>query len=136
MDDCATKILVIKRLPREDKLMLRFLIRRSMDHAPGRYFKSGQTVATTVASPSDSAVELHEFSDTSQLAMSAGMYIAARSPSTSTTHAVLDCLKMRIALLKRLKRSRSRLEFTAAPLLSALVKAIHLWTDSQVTLMR
>lgn len=90
---------------------------------------------------SDSAVELHGFSDASQLAMAAVVYLSVHNPTGATISFV--CSKTKVAPLKRL--SIPRLELTAALLLSRLihyvqatlkvdVKATHLWTDSLVTL--
>ncbi|XP_011858176.1 PREDICTED: uncharacterized protein LOC105555744 [Vollenhovia emeryi] len=90
---------------------------------------------------SDSQVELHGFSDASQLAMAAVIYISVHD-STGATFSLV-CSKTKVTLLKRL--SIPRLELTAALLLSRLmqyvkatlnmdVTATHMWTDSLVTL--
>ncbi|XP_012524189.2 uncharacterized protein LOC105829693 [Monomorium pharaonis] len=90
---------------------------------------------------SNSTVELHGFSDASQLAMAAAVYISVHSSAGTTISLV--CSKTKVAPLKRL--SIPRLELTAALLLSRLmqyvqatlkrdVTATHLWTDSLVTL--
>lgn len=91
---------------------------------------------------SDSTIELHGFSDASQLAMSAVVYIVTNSPSTGAKSALV-CAKTKVAPLKQL--TIPRLELTAAVLLAKLigqtqrtlqlpVTSTHLWTDSQVTL--
>ena len=59
----------------------------------------------------DSTVEIHGFSDASQLAMSAVIYLVVHSPSTGAI-STLVCSKTRVAPLKRL--TISRLELTAA----------------------
>ncbi|XP_011858796.1 PREDICTED: uncharacterized protein LOC105556325, partial [Vollenhovia emeryi] len=90
---------------------------------------------------SDSQVELHGFSDASQLAMAAVIYISVHDSDGATFSLV--CSKTKVAPLKRL--SIPRLELTAALLLSRLmqyvtatlnmdVTATHMWTDSLVTL--
>ncbi|XP_011883612.1 PREDICTED: uncharacterized protein LOC105570777, partial [Vollenhovia emeryi] len=90
---------------------------------------------------SDSQVELHGFSDASQLAMAAAVYISVHDSNGATFSLV--CSKTKVAPLKRL--SIPRLELTAALLLSRLmqyveatlnmdVTATHMWTDSLVTL--
>ncbi|XP_071581073.1 uncharacterized protein [Temnothorax nylanderi] len=90
---------------------------------------------------STSSVEFHGFSDASQLAMAAVVYITVRSSNGATISLV--CSKTKVAPLKRL--TIPRLELSAALLLSRLmqyvqatlklnVTAIHLWTDSVVTL--
>ncbi|XP_071576020.1 uncharacterized protein [Temnothorax nylanderi] len=90
---------------------------------------------------STSSVEFHGFSDASQLAMAAVVYITVRSSNGATISLV--CSKTKGAPLKRL--TIPRLELSAALLLSRLmqyvqatlklnVTAIHLWTDSVVTL--
>ncbi|XP_076549217.1 uncharacterized protein LOC143306777 [Osmia lignaria lignaria] len=91
----------------------------------------------------NSTVELHGFSDASQLAMAAVIYITVFSPSTDHKVTSLVCSKTKVAPLKRL--TIPRLELTAALILAKLLKyvqanlklniaTIHLWTDSQVTL--
>ncbi|XP_071578918.1 uncharacterized protein [Temnothorax nylanderi] len=90
---------------------------------------------------STSSVEFHGFSDASQLAMAAVVYITVRSSNGATISLV--CSKTKVAPLKRL--TIPRLELSAALLLSRLMRyvqatlklnvtAIHLWTDSVVTL--
>ncbi|XP_043276054.1 uncharacterized protein [Venturia canescens] len=91
----------------------------------------------------NSTVELHGFSDASQLAMSAVVYIVSHSPSTGAKSSLV-CAKTKVAPIKPL--TIPRLELTAALLLSKLIKhtqatlqlpitSTHLWTDSQVALM-
>nr|XP_034194882.1 uncharacterized protein LOC117611094 [Osmia lignaria] len=91
----------------------------------------------------NSTVELHGFSDASQLAMAAVIYITVFSPSTDLKVTSLVCSKTKVAPLKKL--TIPRLELTAALILAKLLKyvqanlklniaTIHLWTDSQVTL--
>ncbi|XP_071573941.1 uncharacterized protein [Temnothorax nylanderi] len=90
---------------------------------------------------STSSVEFHGFSDASQLAMAAVVYVTVHGSNGATISLV--CSKTKVAPLKRL--TIPRLELTAALLLSRLmqnvqatlklnVTAIHLWTDSVVTL--
>ncbi|XP_071579859.1 uncharacterized protein [Temnothorax nylanderi] len=90
---------------------------------------------------STSSVEFHGFSDASQLAMAAVVYITVRGSNGATI--LLVCSKTKVAQLKRL--TIPKLELTAALLLSRLMRyvqatlklnvtAIHLWTDSVVTL--
>ncbi|XP_011858208.1 PREDICTED: uncharacterized protein LOC105555775 [Vollenhovia emeryi] len=90
---------------------------------------------------SDSQVELHGFSDASQLAMAAVIYISVHDSNGATFSLV--CSKTKVAPLKRL--SIPRLELTAVLLLSRLmqyvkatlnmdVTATHMWTESLVTL--
>ena len=92
---------------------------------------------------SSSIVELHGFSDASQLAMAAVIYLTVTSPSTAHKVSTLVCSKTKVAPLKKL--TIPRLELTAALMLAKLMKyvqatlqlniaTIHLWTDSQVTL--
>ncbi|XP_046746410.1 uncharacterized protein LOC124411360 [Diprion similis] len=91
---------------------------------------------------SDSTVELHGFSDASQFAMAAVVYLVVHSPSTGANVSLI-CSKTKVSPLKRL--TIPRLELTAALLLSTLIHHVcatlnmnitktHLWTDSQVTL--
>ncbi|XP_011496534.1 PREDICTED: uncharacterized protein LOC105361126 [Ceratosolen solmsi marchali] len=88
-----------------------------------------------------SSTELHGFSDASQLAMAAVIYLTVHNASEQQT--ILICSKTKVAPLKRL--SIPRLELTAALLLSKLtqyirntlnmeITATHLWTDSRVAL--
>ena len=90
-----------------------------------------------------STVELHGFSDASQLAMAAVIYIIVSSPSTAHKVSTLACSKTKVAPLKKL--TIPRLELTAALMLAKLTKYIqatlqlnisttHLWTDSQISL--
>ncbi|XP_011503348.1 PREDICTED: uncharacterized protein LOC105366554 [Ceratosolen solmsi marchali] len=88
-----------------------------------------------------STIELHGFSDASQLAMSAVIYVSAHeSDDVKTT---LVCSKTKVAPLKPM--TIPRLELTAVLLLSKLMryvqaklkmdlKATYMWTDSRVTL--
>ncbi|XP_011860220.1 PREDICTED: uncharacterized protein LOC105557568 [Vollenhovia emeryi] len=89
----------------------------------------------------NSSVELHGFSDASQLAMAAVIYIFVHDSNGASISLV--CSKTKVAPLKRL--SIPRLELTAALLLSRLMQYVkatlnmdvtstHLWTDSLVTL--
>ncbi|XP_071578375.1 uncharacterized protein [Temnothorax nylanderi] len=90
---------------------------------------------------STSSVEFHGFSDASQLAMAAVVFITVHGSNGATISLV--CSKTKVAPLKRL--TIPRLELTAALLLSRLmqyvqatlklnVTATHLLTDSVVTL--
>ncbi|XP_046145616.1 uncharacterized protein LOC123988902 [Osmia bicornis bicornis] len=92
---------------------------------------------------SNSIVEIHGFSDASQLAMAAVIYITVSSPSNDSMTSLV-CSKTKVAPLKRL--TIPRLELSAALLLAKLtkyvqstlkvkIKATHLWTDSQVSLI-
>ncbi|XP_046145460.1 uncharacterized protein LOC123988755 [Osmia bicornis bicornis] len=92
---------------------------------------------------SNSIVEIHGFSDASQLAMAAVIYITVSSPSNDSMTSLV-CFKTKVAPLKRL--TIPRLELSAALLLAKLTKyvqstlkvkinATHLWTDSQVSLI-
>lgn len=89
-----------------------------------------------------STIELHGFSDASQFAMAAVIYMVVLTPSRGAKTPFI-CSKTKVAPLKRL--TIPRLELTAALLLAKLMKhvhatfkmdirRIHLWTDSQVTL--
>ncbi|XP_032673063.1 uncharacterized protein LOC116844967 [Odontomachus brunneus] len=89
------------------------------------------------------SVELHGFSDASNLAMAAAVYLRVTS-SESLTTTQLVCAKTKVAPLKRL--TIPRLELTAALLLVRLMThvkralefseiPVFLWTDSSVTLM-
>ncbi|XP_071576903.1 uncharacterized protein [Temnothorax nylanderi] len=91
---------------------------------------------------SSSIVDLHGFSDASQFAMAAVIYLTAYTPSTGTQSTFI-CSKTKVAPLKRL--TIPRLELTAALLLAKLMKHVlatltmdirdkYLWTDSQATL--
>ncbi|XP_070171151.1 uncharacterized protein [Polyergus mexicanus] len=84
-------------------------------------------------------VELHGFSDASQLAMAAAVYIKVTHHMTESI-ITLVCVKTKVAPLKRL--TIPRLELTAAVLLSRLISyvqrtlelaevPIYLWTDHQ-----
>ncbi|XP_024887121.1 uncharacterized protein LOC112464394, partial [Temnothorax curvispinosus] len=90
---------------------------------------------------STSTVGFHGFSDASQLAMAAVVFITVHGSNGATISLV--CSKTKVAPLKRL--TIPRLELTAALLLSRLmqyvqatlmlnVTATHLWTDSVVIL--
>lgn len=87
-------------------------------------------------------IELHGFSDASNLAMAAVIYVKVIT-SSDDVHINLICAKTKVAPLKRL--TIPRLELTAALMLSRLISRIHhtlelsqcptfLWTDSAVTL--
>ncbi|XP_015127131.1 uncharacterized protein LOC107048476 [Diachasma alloeum] len=89
----------------------------------------------------DSVVEVHGFSDASQVAMSAVIYLKVLNKGKSQL--TLVCSKTKVAPLKRL--TIPRLELTAALLLAKLTKYVkdqlnltnattYLWTDSSVTL--
>ncbi|XP_029054586.2 uncharacterized protein LOC114881867 [Osmia bicornis bicornis] len=91
----------------------------------------------------NSTVEIHGFSDASQLAMAAVIYITVSSRSSNSMKSLV-CSKTKVAPLKRL--TIPRLELSAALLLAKLTKyvqstlkvkinATHLWTDSQVSLI-
>ncbi|XP_044014010.1 uncharacterized protein LOC122856403 [Aphidius gifuensis] len=91
---------------------------------------------------SDTVIDLHGFSDASQLAMAAAIYLTVYTPSNGA-ETTLVCSKTKVAPLKRI--TIPRLELTAALLLAKLVthtqtqlqfkiRSIHLWTDSTVTL--
>ncbi|CAB0036794.1 unnamed protein product [Trichogramma brassicae] len=91
---------------------------------------------------SDATIQLHGFSDASQFAMSAVLYIRVHSQVTGYSSHFL-CSKTKVAPLKNL--SIPKLELSAAHLLAKLTQHIldtfhfhvhstHLWTDSQVTL--
>ena len=84
---------------------------------------------------------LHGFSDASQKAMAAVLYIKSKSLTAGSTSSFLIS-KTKVAPLKRL--SIPRLELGAAVLLTKLAKHvldtsklpilyIHLWTDAKVT---
>ncbi|XP_034945020.1 uncharacterized protein [Chelonus insularis] len=87
-----------------------------------------------------SIIELHGFSDASQLAMSAVVYILTRHNDQVTT--TLLCSKTKVAPLKRL--TIPRLELSAAVLLTKLLSQCittlqletapcYMWTDSTIT---
>ncbi|XP_011313314.1 uncharacterized protein [Fopius arisanus] len=89
----------------------------------------------------DSIVEVHGFSDASQVAMSAVVYLKIFNGDKQDV--TLVCSKTKVAPLKRL--TIPRLELTAALLLAKLTKYVkdqlnltnattYLWTDSSVTL--
>ncbi|XP_043288839.1 uncharacterized protein [Venturia canescens] len=91
---------------------------------------------------SDSTVEIHGFSDASQLAMGAVVYVRVTGPGKSTRTALV-CSKTKVAPIKRL--TIPRLELAAALLVAKLAKyvrdtlqlrdsRVYLWTDSTVTL--
>ncbi|XP_071579349.1 uncharacterized protein [Temnothorax nylanderi] len=70
---------------------------------------------------SSSIVDLHGFSDASQFAMAAVIYLTAYTPSTGTQSTFI-CSKTKVAPLKRL--TIPRLELTAALLLAKLMKHV------------
>ncbi|XP_070529629.1 uncharacterized protein [Cardiocondyla obscurior] len=70
---------------------------------------------------SDSTVEFHKFSDASQLALTAVIYVITNSPSTRPTSAFV-CSKTKLAPLKRL--TIPRLKLTATLLLARLMKYV------------
>ncbi|XP_034934693.1 uncharacterized protein [Chelonus insularis] len=89
-----------------------------------------------------STVELHGFSDASQAAMAAVVYIRATHPDHRTCSTIV-CSKSKVAPLK--KMSIPRLELTTALLLARLITYVRnnldiqptqlvCWTDSSVTL--
>ncbi|XP_034944944.1 uncharacterized protein [Chelonus insularis] len=89
-----------------------------------------------------STVELHGFSDASQAAMAAVVYIRTTHPDHGTCSTIV-CSKSKVAPLK--KMSIPRLELTAALLLARLITYVRnnldiqptqlvCWTDSSVTL--
>ncbi|XP_043288383.1 uncharacterized protein [Venturia canescens] len=91
---------------------------------------------------SDSTVGIHGFSDASQLAMGAVVYVRVTGPGKSTRTALV-CSKTKVAPIKRL--TIPRLELAAALLVAKLAKyvrdtlqlrdsRVYLWTDSTVTL--
>ncbi|XP_034944084.1 uncharacterized protein [Chelonus insularis] len=89
-----------------------------------------------------STVEIHGFSDASQLAMAAAIYLKINSPSTGPK-ITLICAETKVAPIKQI--TIPRLELTAALILAKLTKyvratlhrvnihSIHLWTDSSIT---
>ncbi|XP_036148457.1 uncharacterized protein LOC118647518 [Monomorium pharaonis] len=88
------------------------------------------------------AIELHGFSDASQLAMAAVVYVKVSS-ETEETSLSLICAKTKVAPLKRM--TIPRLDLTAAVMVSRLLLKVqrtlnltdcptYLWTDSAVTL--
>lgn len=87
-------------------------------------------------------IEIYRFSDASQLAMAAAVFLRVISKNNEIS-VTLVCSKTKVAPLKRL--TISRLELTAALLLTRLVThvqqalelsevPVYLWTDSSVTL--
>ncbi|XP_057339370.1 uncharacterized protein LOC130676878 [Microplitis mediator] len=97
-----------------------------------------------IHSSTNSALEIHGFSDASQLAMAAAVFIKVL-PTARTQRAkvTLLCSKTKVAPLKPL--TIPRLELTAAHMLAKLVKhcqttlnyshvPTYLWTDSSITL--
>ncbi|XP_057324217.1 uncharacterized protein LOC130666910 [Microplitis mediator] len=89
-----------------------------------------------------STTEIHGFSDASQLAMAAAVFIKVHTPAHGVRVTLL-CSKTKAAPLKRL--TIARLELTAAHMLAKLTKhcqstlnltqsPIYLWTDSTITL--
>ncbi|XP_076659886.1 uncharacterized protein LOC143363168 [Halictus rubicundus] len=94
------------------------------------------------ASLDSDALELHGFSDASNHAMGAVVYLRARRDDDTISVAIMSA-KTRVAPLKRV--TIPRLELTAALILSRLVAhvrealdrrcvPVHLWTDSSVAL--
>ncbi|XP_043276074.1 uncharacterized protein [Venturia canescens] len=90
------------------------------------------------------SVELHGFSDASQLAMGAAVYVRVSGAGNQTTVSLV-CPKTKVTPIKRL--TIPRLELAAAVLLAKLThhvqnvlglddSRVHLWTDSMVTLTR
>ncbi|XP_043267662.1 uncharacterized protein [Venturia canescens] len=88
------------------------------------------------------SVELHGFSDASQLAMGAAVYVRVSSAGDQTTVSLV-CAKTKVAPITRL--TIPRLELAAAVLLAKLThhvqnvlglddSRVYLWTDSMVTL--
>ncbi|XP_043267674.1 uncharacterized protein [Venturia canescens] len=88
------------------------------------------------------SVELHAFSDASQLAMGAAVYVRVSGAGNQTTVSLV-CAKTKVAPIKRL--TIPRLELAAAVLLAKLThhvqnvlglddSRVYLWTDSMVTL--
>ncbi|XP_043279575.1 uncharacterized protein [Venturia canescens] len=88
------------------------------------------------------SVELHGFSDASQLAMGAAVYVRVSGAGNQTTVSLV-CAKTKVAPIKRL--TIPRLELAAAVLLAKLThhvqnvlglddSRVYLWTDSMVTL--
>ena len=91
--------------------------------------------------PQSTRIEIHGFSDTSQLAMSAVVYLKVTSGNNSTVSLV--CSRTKVAHLKPV--SIPQLELTAAALLIRLSRyvittlnltncTLYLWSDSSVTL--
>ncbi|XP_074100586.1 uncharacterized protein LOC141528440 [Cotesia typhae] len=88
------------------------------------------------------SIQLHGFSDASQLAMAAVVYLRI-TDHTGNSKVTLVCSKTRVAPIKRL--TIPRLELSAAVLLAQLIRhtqstlelqnnPVFLWTDSSVTL--
>ncbi|XP_057329918.1 uncharacterized protein LOC130670521 [Microplitis mediator] len=93
--------------------------------------------------PNSSGIEIHGFSDASQAAMSAVLYLRVCLPGEQTIISLI-CSKTKVAPLKRL--TIPRLELSAALLLSRLASHVssmpqlshvptYLWTDSSTTLV-
>ncbi|XP_070168305.1 uncharacterized protein [Polyergus mexicanus] len=112
------------------------------------HFRSELSDLTSITIPRwmsltpSATVELHGFSDASQLAMAAAVYIKV-TPHMTESIITLVCAKTKVAPLKRL--TIPRLELTAAVLLSRLISyvqrtlefaeiPIYLWTDSSGSL--
>ncbi|XP_070155808.1 uncharacterized protein [Polyergus mexicanus] len=112
------------------------------------HFRSELSALTSITIPRwmsltpSATVELHGFSDASQLAMAAAVYIKVTHHMTEPI-ITLVCAKTKVAPLKRL--TIPRLELTAAVLLSRLISyvqrtlelaevPIYLWMDSSVSL--
>ncbi|XP_018377652.1 PREDICTED: uncharacterized protein LOC108770515 [Trachymyrmex cornetzi] len=88
------------------------------------------------------SIQLHGFSDASQLAMAAGVYVRVETPDFEIRVNIV-CAKTKVAPLKKL--TIPRLELNAALMLSRLMttvqtalaledKPIFMWTDSSVVL--
>lgn len=89
----------------------------------------------------DNPCEIHGFSDASQQALAAVVYVVSKDASDKT-QTILLCSKSKVAPIKRL--TIPRLELSAAVLLTKLVHyalqkfeikkpSVHLWTDSAIT---
>ncbi|XP_015113972.1 uncharacterized protein LOC107039047 [Diachasma alloeum] len=100
------------------------------------------TIPRWIGLLTDSVMEIHGFSDASQLAMSAVVYLKVFNKNEEL-RIILVCSNTKVASLKRL--TIPRLVLTAALLLAKLVKYVqeqlnltntttYLWTDSSVTL--
>ncbi|XP_011883974.1 PREDICTED: uncharacterized protein LOC105571113, partial [Vollenhovia emeryi] len=163
-DDCTTKIVGLKWLPQENTLAFSTRNSRTEGAVAAQVIQWDDPLASQLSTRwlilreeltdlikfsiptwfntwSNSSVELQGFSDASQLAKTAVVYISVHDSTGSTISLV--CSKTKVAPLKQL--SIPRLELTAALLLSRLmqyvratlnmdVTATHLWTESLVTL--
>ncbi|XP_043474380.1 uncharacterized protein LOC122506331 [Leptopilina heterotoma] len=111
-------------------------------------FKKEFSQLSTISIPrwlnitTSSTVELHGFSDASQLAMSAVIFIKSTNSQLEPKISLI-CAKTKVAPLKRI--TIPRMELTAAQLLTRLMiyvqntlelsnSPVFMWTDSQVTL--